>query len=72
MPIAINDLAKQYHVVPGQIFAVLEDLGVEHNLKTFQVDEDVLTLIQESLVEMQQLKVIPMTPNKTPRDIAVS
>ena len=70
MPIAIIDLAKEYNVIPGQIFAVLEDLGIEHNSKTFQADEDILNLIRESLVEMQEVKIIPLTPNKTPRDVA--
>lgn len=70
MPIAIIDLAKEYNVIPGQIFAVLEDLGIEHNSKTFEADEDILNLIRESLVEMQDVKIIPLTPNKTPRDVA--
>jgi len=70
MPIAIIDLAKEYNVIPGQIFAVLEDLGIEHNSKTFEADEDILNLIRESLVEMQDVKIIPLTPNKTPRDVS--
>lgn len=70
MPIAIIDLAKEYNVIPGQIFAVLEDLGIEHNSKTFQADEDILNLIRESLVEMKEVKIIPLTPNKTPRDVS--
>ena len=70
MQISITQLAKEYKIVPGQIFALLQDLGVSHDYKNFEADQDVLELLKESIQEIKDTKKITLEPGKTPRDIA--
>jgi translation initiation factor IF-2 len=67
---AIADIAKTHALVPGQVVAALLDLGVENDGAHFEADPDALALIEEGLKEIEGSKELPLTPNKTPRDIA--
>lgn len=70
MTVAIADLAKEFGLKPGQVFNVLNDLGIEHDAASFDADEDTLELIRSELPALRDSKVIHLPPNRTPRDIA--
>ncbi|MBV6457738.1 MAG: Translation initiation factor IF-2 [Fimbriimonadaceae bacterium] len=66
----ISDLAKEWGILPGQIIGVLSDLGLETDGVMFEADEETLALIQEAAESYKGSKVLPLLPNRTPRDIA--
>lgn len=70
MQVEISDLAQEFGIVPGQVLAVLSDLGVHVEGSHWEADADTLEIVREALRELQGSKVVAMTPNKTPRDIA--
>lgn len=72
MTVTIGDLAKEYEIRPGQIYGVLQDLGLEHDLLTFESDEDTLELIKSELPALRKSTTIVLQPNRTPRDIAAA
>ena len=72
MTVAIGDLAKETGHVPGQIYGVLNDLGLEHDLTSFEAEADELELIKESLKELAKDSPVVLAPNRTPRDIAAA
>ncbi len=70
MQSSIADLAKKHDVLPGQVIAALNDLGLEHDGSTFEADADILELIGESLAGMAGSKTLQLPPGRTPHDIA--
>ena len=70
MQVEISDLAQEFDIVPGQVMAVLHDLGVHVEGTHWEADPDTLEIVREALREVRGSKVVAMTPNKTPRDIA--
>jgi translation initiation factor IF-2 len=70
MSAVITDLAKEFEVVPGVVFSVLDDLGLEHDGATVEADGDTLELIKVSLLEKVDSKEITLKPGATPRDVA--
>lgn len=68
----IASLAKEYQLVPGQIIGILNDLGIEHDHNSFEVDDDLLELVLESLEEHKGSKEISLPPSVTPRDVATA
>jgi translation initiation factor IF-2 len=72
MTVAIADLAKEFSIKPGQIYGVLNDLGIEHDLLTFETDEDSVALIRGELPALAGSKELVLAPNRTPRDIAAA
>src|SRR5687767_15924833 len=72
MTVAIGDLAKETGHVPGQVYGVLNDLGLEHDLTSFEAEADELELIKESLKELPKDSPVVLAPNRTPRDIAAA
>src|SRR5207302_10406305 len=72
MTVAISDLAKEFGLVPGQVYGVLNDLGVEHDFSTFETDADSLELIRGELPTHKGSKELVLQPNRTPRDIAAA
>jgi translation initiation factor IF-2 len=68
----IADLAKEFELVPGHVYAALNDLGIEHDGMTFDADDETLTLVREALTEQIGSKEISVKPNPTPREIALA
>lgn len=72
MTVAIPDLAKEFELVPGQVFGVLDELGIQHDQAAFEAEPEELDLIKGSLLELAGSKEVPLPPNRTPRDIATA
>ena len=68
----IADLAKEFELVPGHVYAVLNDLGIDHDGVTFDADDETLALVREALTEQIGSKEIAVKPNPTPREIAMA
>ena len=72
MTVTIAELGKEFELTSGQVVGVLNDLGVEFEGASIDIDADSLALIKESLVEQVGSKLIPLKPNSTPRDVAAA
>jgi translation initiation factor IF-2 len=72
MTTSIAELAKEFEIKPGQLFGVLNELGIEHDMTNFEADEDTLDLIKGELPALKDSKEIVLAPNRTPRDIATA
>ena len=72
MSVAIADIAKEFEVVPGVVYGVLNELGLEHDGTSFEADDETVDLIKESLLEQVGSKEITLAPGRTPRDIATA
>lgn len=70
MSATIAELATEFELKPGQVFGVLNELGVEHDGVTIQADNEELELIRESCTTVPKDAPIVLTPNRTPRDVA--
>ncbi len=70
MTVAIADLAKEFGLKPGQVYGVLNGLGVEHDANQFEADGDEMDVIREGLREADPNGPLVLPPNRTPRDIA--
>ncbi len=70
MSYTIADIATEFEIRPGQVFTVLNDLGLDHDGASFEGDNDTLEMVKESCLEHMESKVITLKPNCTPRDIA--
>ena len=72
MHVNIADLAKELDVKPGHVFAVLDELGLEHDNVAFETDQDTLPLVRESLGEYKGSRTVPHRHGGTPRDVSVA
>ena len=72
MTVTIADIAKEFEVVPGVVYGVLNELGLEHDGSHFEADEETVGLIKESMLEHVGSKEITLQPNRTPRDLAMA
>ncbi len=72
MTVSIADLAKEFEVVPGVAYGVLNDLGLAHDGVSFEADSDTVDLIKESLIDQVGSKVLTLAPGRTPRDLAIA
>ena len=72
MTASIADLGKEFEVVPGVVYGVLNELGLEHDGSNFEADNETVELIKESLLEHVDSKEITLQPGRTPRDLAVA
>ncbi len=70
MTVAIAEIAEKHKVSPGEIFAVLEELGVDHDGSQFEADADTLELIEAGIEEHRGAKEIVLRPGPTPLDVA--
>ena len=70
MQVTVLDVANEAGIVPGQLIAVLEDLGVSHDGVNIDADSDTVELIKEATNEWKGSKELPLRPGATPRDIA--
>lgn len=68
----IADLAKEFELVPGHVYAVLADLGIEHDGVSFDGDDETMELVRAALTEHIGSKEIALKPNSTPRDVAMA
>lgn len=71
MTLNIAELAKEYKLVPGTAYGVLNELGVPHDGIAFETDDETFELLLESLKERQGSKEVFLRPNATPRDVAI-
>jgi len=72
MTITISDLAKKFGLKPGHVFGILSDLGIDHDMVTFETDNDTLDFINDALEGMKNSKEMVLQPNRSPRDIALA
>jgi len=72
MTVNIAELAGKFGLVPGTVYGVLNELGIEHDGTSFEADDDTVGLVSESLGEMRGSKEIVLRPNATPRDVAMA
>ncbi len=68
----IADIAAEFEIRPGQIYTVLNDLGIDNDGTSFEGDNETLDLVKESCLEQLDSKVITLKPNCTPRDVATA
>ncbi len=68
----IADLAKEFELVPGHVYAVLADLGIEHDGVSFDGDGETIELVRSAMTEHIGSKEIALRPNSTPRDVAMA
>ncbi|MEA2554601.1 MAG: translation initiation factor [Fimbriimonadaceae bacterium] len=68
----IADLAKEFELVPGHVYAALTDLGIDHDGLTFDADDDSVELVRQALTEHIGSKEIGLKPNPTPREVALA
>ena len=66
----IAEIATEFEIRPGQVFTVLNDLGIDHDGSSFEGDSDTVEMVKESCLENMDSKLITLKPNCTPRDIA--
>jgi translation initiation factor IF-2 len=66
----IADIATEFEIRPGQVYTVLNELGLDHDGASFEGDNDTLEMVKESCLEHIDSKVVTLKPNCTPRDIA--
>lgn len=67
---SIAEIAKEFEIRPGQVFTVLNDLGISHDGSGFEVDAETMELVREGALDQLDKKVITLKPNSSPRDIA--
>ncbi len=67
---SIAEIAKEFEIRPGQVFTVLNDLGISHDGQGFEADKETLELIREAALDQLDKKLITLKPNSSPRDIA--
>src|SRR4051812_42227997 len=72
MTVSIPELAKEFELKPGHVYAALGDLGLEHDGTSFDADADTLELIRGAMTEQIGSKEIVLKPNPTPRDVATA
>lgn len=72
MTVNIADIAKELELRPGQIYLVLNELGIEHDGVIFEGDKETQDLVRSESLEQVGKKVIALKPNCTPRDIAAA
>ncbi len=72
MTVTISEISKEFELKPGQVWAALNEYGIEHDGTTFDSDADELQLVKESLIDMAGSKEMPFRPNVTPRDVAAA
>jgi translation initiation factor IF-2 len=70
MTVSIADLAKEFEVVPGVVYGVLNELGLEHDGASFESDDESAELVREELTGRIGSKEVVLKPNATPRDVA--
>ncbi|HLO99788.1 MAG TPA: translation initiation factor IF-2 [Fimbriimonas sp.] len=67
---SIADIAKEFEIRPGQVFTVLNDLGINHDGSSFEADKETTELVKDGCLEQLDKKVITLKPNSSPRDVA--
>ncbi|MCW5940892.1 MAG: translation initiation factor IF-2 [Fimbriimonadaceae bacterium] len=72
MSVSIPEIAKEHGLVPGHVYGVLAELGIEHEGDRFEVDAEVLELIRVSLGELAGSKEIRLPHGRTPRDVSLA
>jgi len=72
MAVTIADLAKEYGIVPGVVYGVLNDVGIDHDGSSFDADDDSVELVRAGLEDARGAKEIVLRPNANPRDVAVA
>ncbi len=72
MQVQIAAFAKDRGVAPAKVIQVLEDLGVDHDGKAFDADQDILDLLTEALGEAGDEKTLRLASGVTPRDLATA
>jgi translation initiation factor IF-2 len=66
----ILNVATEVGLVPGQVVAILDDLGVSHDGTNILADEDTIALVREAAAEWTGGKEVPLRAGVTPRDVA--
>ena len=72
MTVTITEISKEFDLKPGQVWAVLNEFGIEHDGASFESNDEELSLVKESLIELLGSTELPMRPNATPRDVAAA
>ncbi len=70
MQATVSELAKKYEVLPGHVMRVAADLGLEVEGGQFEADSDTMELVETGLLDYTGSKTVPLTPDRTPRDVA--
>lgn len=70
MQVNIADLAKKHSLLPGQVIGVLNDLGIEHDSTSFNVETEELELVTVELAGMAGSKTVNLASGRTARDVA--
>jgi translation initiation factor IF-2 len=67
---SILDFAKGVGLVPGQLVAILDELGVSHDGTSIDADAETLGLVREAASEVSNRKELPLKSGVTLRDVA--
>ena len=71
MQVSVAEFSQKQKVAPGQLLAVLAELGLTVEDGVFEADAEIQELIIESLPKGGD-KTLHLAPNRTPRDIAAA
>lgn len=71
MQVSVAEFSQKQKVAPGQLIAVLAELGLAVEDGVFEADAEIQELIIESLPKGND-KTLHLAPNRTPRDIAAA
>ena len=66
----IAEIANEFEITPGQVFTVLNDLGISYEGTTFDADKETVELVKGGCLDHLGSKVITLKPNSSPRDLA--
>jgi translation initiation factor IF-2 len=66
----IAEIAKEFEIRPGQVYTVLNDLGVDHDGIGFEADAETIDLVKAGCLEHLESKLITLKSTSSPRDIA--
>ena len=72
MQVSVPELADELKVVPGQVEAVCEELGVPSQHGVLDLDGDALEMLRQAITEAAGAKKIRLLPGRTPREIALA
>ncbi len=66
----IAEIAKEFEITPGQVFTVMNDLGISYEGTTFDADPETVELVKSGCLEALDKKLVTLKPNSSPRDLA--
>lgn len=68
---SVQKISQQLKIYPGQLIGALNELGITCEQDQFESESDILDLVKESALEFKNKKLLPLYPERAPRELAV-